>query len=54
MDIFLAHQRLTAPGGAYIAVGLPPEKINLPVDIKYMTENEITLAGSLVGKTNIT
>lgn len=48
-ELFLAHQRLTAPGGVYIAVGVPHEKVKLPVDIKYLTENEITVAGSLVG-----
>ena len=53
-ELFLAYQRLTASGGVYIGVGLPHEKVTLPIDIKYLTENEITVAGSIVGNYLIT
>ena len=45
----MAHQRLTARGGVYVDVGLPGE-ISLGLDTRYLIENEVTIAGSTVGR----
>lgn len=47
--IYLSHQRLTAPCGTYINVGLPDNKTKFKIDSGYATRNQITIAGSLVG-----
>jgi hypothetical protein len=47
--LYRLHQRLTAPGGVYIMVGVPESAAKYEVDVDYLQKNEITLAGTIVG-----
>lgn len=47
--VYKLHQRLTKPGGVYIMVGVPEAGAPYEVDLEYLTEKEITVAGTIVG-----
>ena len=46
---YKAHQRLTAPCGTYINVGLPDYTTKFKIDHQHLLRNQVTIAGSLVG-----
>lgn len=48
-ELYKAHQRLTAPGGVYIGVGLPHEKCMFHMDYEYLSKYQVKIAGSNVG-----
>jgi D-arabinose 1-dehydrogenase-like Zn-dependent alcohol dehydrogenase len=49
-EVYQAHQRLTAPGGVYIGVGVPSADAKFPLDHDYLSKNQVKVAGSSVGK----
>lgn len=48
-EIYKAYQRLTAPQGVYVMLGLPSQTTEFKIDMEYMIRNQITTAGSIVG-----
>lgn len=48
--VYSAHQRLTAPGGTYLAIGVPDQNTNMNPDNEYLSRYQVKLAGSIVGK----
>lgn len=49
-EVFTAHQRLTAPGGTYLAIGVPDQTTQMQMDTAYLSRYQIKLVGSIVGK----
>lgn len=46
-EIYTAHQRLTAPGGVYLILGIPSIQCKFPIDYDYLSKNQINVTGTL-------
>lgn len=44
--LYTAHQRLVAPGGVYVILGVPALHAKYEVDAQYLIDNEIGVVGS--------
>lgn len=44
--LYTAHQRLVAPGGVYVILGVPALGAKYQVDAQYLIDNEIGVVGS--------
>lgn len=49
VSLYKQHQRLTKKGGVYMMLGAPPGEVQYEIDIEYLINNEITVAGSVMG-----